>query len=269
MPSYGHFAEPFTLKLPGPLRDFARGGARAAQRALFESWLRPRVYSRGNIPANRNVVVVANLTSHFDYGLVGYALGTMGDGLVTLAAKDYFFNTPTRRFLAANLTTLIPFDRERSLQESLENALAELAAGKSVLVFPEGTRSGDGLVHEFKSGLGYLMLRSRCDVLPVYIHGTHEVLGKGSLIPRRHPVEVRIGTVISGAKLRSISEDVEGMGAYRKIAGFLQDAVLALGPRKPKPAIVKSNLGKGSTPESPDTQSSRRNARRTRVRKGA
>ena len=57
-------------------------------------------------------------------------------------------------------------------------------------MFPEGTRSADGEIHEFKSGAGFLALRSRCDVLPVLIRGTHDVLGKGSLVPRRHPVEV-------------------------------------------------------------------------------
>ena len=75
----------------------------------------------------------------------------------------------------------------------LDEALAELASGRSVLMFPEGTRSVDGKMQDFKSGAGYLALRGGCDVLPIHISGTHEVLGKGSLIPRRNPVEVRIG----------------------------------------------------------------------------
>ena len=47
----------------------------------------------GNIPSNRNVLVVANHASHLDFGLVGYALAAMGRELVVIAAKDYFFNT--------------------------------------------------------------------------------------------------------------------------------------------------------------------------------
>ena len=72
-------------------------------------------------------------------------------------------------------------------------------------MFPEGTRSPDGAMHEFKSGAGYLALRSGCDVLPIHLSGTIDVLGKGSLIPRRHPVEVRIGRVITSAELRDLA----------------------------------------------------------------
>ncbi|HEY6418848.1 MAG TPA: AMP-binding protein [Candidatus Binataceae bacterium] len=228
MPSYARFAEPYTPKLPRPLRWLGTTVARQAQRAAFESWLKPKILGRGNIPANSNVLVVANHSSHVDFGLVGYALAAMGNDLRVLAAKDYFFNTPARRFLATNFTSLIPFDRERAQLESLDDALAELSAGCSVLMFPEGTRSGDGEMQEFKSGAGYLALRSGCDVLPMHISGTFKVLGKGSLLPRRAPVEVRIGRVIGNAELRNLAESSEGMGAYRKLADFMHAAVVAL-----------------------------------------
>ena len=174
----------------------------------------------------------------------------MGDDLIVLAAKDYFFNTGARRFLASNLTTLIPFDRERAQLESLDDALAELGAGKSVLMFPEGTRSPDGTVHEFKSGVGYLALRSGCDVLPILIRGTHKVLGKGTLLPHYHDVEVRIGSVISAAKLRSVGENAEGLGAYRKLADYMRTAVVAMGTKKaPSRPTPKSPAGKGAGAE--------------------
>jgi long-chain acyl-CoA synthetase len=228
MPSYARFADPYTPLLPAAVRSMARRMLRRSQHGAFQRWLSPQILGRGNVPANRNLIVVANHSSHLDFGLVGYALGAMGDDLVVLAAKDYFFNTRARRFLASNFTSLIPFDRERAQLESLDDALAELAAGKSVLMFPEGTRSADGAIHEFKSGAGYLALRSGCDVLPVLIRGTHEVLGKGSLWPRRHPVEVRIGSIITNAAMRSISDNADAMGAYRKLADYMRRAVLEL-----------------------------------------
>jgi long-chain acyl-CoA synthetase len=228
MPSYAKFAEPHTVHLPSPLKWLGRFAVRGAERAIFDGWLKPKVLGRGNVPANRNFIVVANHSSHLDFSLVGYALGAIGDDLRVLAAKDYFFNTPARRFLAANFTSMMPFDRERAQLESLEDALAELARGRSVLMFPEGTRSADGEIHEFKSGAGFLALRSRCDVLPVLIRGTHEVMGKGSLIPRRRPVEVRIGRAITASKLREIAESSEGAGAYRKIADLMRVAVTTL-----------------------------------------
>jgi long-chain acyl-CoA synthetase len=270
LPSYARFAEPFTPMLPNPIRRLARAATRSAQRAIFAGWLKPTVLGRGNVPANRNVLVVANHSSHVDFGLVGYALGAIGDDLIVLAAKDYFFNTGARRFLASNFTTLIPFDRERAQLESLDDALAELRAGKSVLMFPEGTRSPDGTVHEFKSGAGYLALRSGCDVLPILIRGTHKVLGKGSLLPHYHDVELRIGSVISAAKLRSVSENAEGMGAYRKLADYMRTAVVAMGTKKaPLRPTPKTPAGKGAGAELAAVRSHQRApGPRVRARRG-
>jgi long-chain acyl-CoA synthetase len=240
MPSYARFAEPFTPKLPESLRTIARSALRGTQRTLFGRWLRPQILGCGNIPANRNVLVVANHASHLDFGLIGHAMGRMGDDLVVLAAKDYFFNNAPRRIFAYNFTSLIPFDRERAQLESLDDALGELATGKSVLMFPEGTRSPDGGIQEFKSGAGYLALRSGCDVLPILVRGTFHVLGKGSLIPKHHPVEVRIGRVIPNEELCTLAANSEGMGAYRKLADFMRERVIALGAR-PKPAPAKQS----------------------------
>jgi len=228
LPSYAHMAEPYTPRLPAALRRLGETVANGAQRAVLAGWLKPRIIGRGNVPANRNVLVVANHCSHFDFAIIRDALGTMGAQMVVLAARDYFFNTPLRRFVAHNFSPLIPFDRERAQLESLDQALAQLAAGRSVLMFPEGTRSADGSLQEFKSGAGYLALRSGCDVLPIHISGTHQVLGKGSVVPRRHPVEVRIGGVISNRLLREIAESADGAGAYRSVSDFLRRTVAGL-----------------------------------------
>ncbi|MGZ6195804.1 MAG: 1-acyl-sn-glycerol-3-phosphate acyltransferase, partial [Candidatus Binataceae bacterium] len=239
LPSYARFAEPFTPALPGALKRLGEAAFRSAQRLAFDGWLRPRVLGRGNVPANRNFLVVANHASHLDFALASYALGAPGRELVVLAAKDYFFNTNARRFVVSNFTRLIPFDRERAQLDSLDDAIDELEAGRSVLMFPEGTRSPDGAIHEFKSGAGYLALRGGCDVLPVRISGTYEVLGKGSIIPHRRPVEVRIGRVITNAELRALADNAEGTGAYRKLADAMRAAVLELGERIPPSGTAK------------------------------
>jgi long-chain acyl-CoA synthetase len=265
LPSYEQFARPYTVELPRPLQRLGQYATRRWLEAAFERVLRPRILGRGNIPANRNLLVVANHASHVDFGLVSYALGAMGQGLVVLAAKDYFFNNSIRRFIATNFTHLIPFDRERAQLDSLDQAMAELAAGRSVLMFPEGTRSPDGAIHDFKSGVGYLALNSGCDVLPIRIDGTHAVLGKGSLIPRRAPVELRIGTVITNADLRSLVQDVEGAGAYRRVADKLRATVIGLfqpisRPESPTQAIVKPVEGANQRRSAPEAQRGTRRA---------
>jgi long-chain acyl-CoA synthetase len=240
LPSYARFARPYTLQLPSPLKRLGEAVLHRSFDAVFDAWLKPRVMGAGNIPSNRNVLVVANHASHLDFGLAAYALDAMGRELVVVAAKDYFFNTALRRFIAANFTRLIPFDRERAQMESLDEALAELAAGRSVLMFPEGTRSPDGAIHEFKSGAGYLALHSGCDVLPLHISGTYEVLGKGRLLPRHAPVEVRIGRALTADELRQVAQGAEGAGAYRKLADYMRIAVTGLVNRPPR--VVRPRL---------------------------
>lgn len=264
-PSYAKFAEPWTPILPDPLRHLGQRLFRRTHQTLFDGWLKPAVLGRGNVPANRNLLVVANHSSHLDFALISYALGAMGRDLVVLAAKDYFFNTPARRILFSNLTTLIPFDRERAQLESLDGALAELSAGRSVLMFPEGTRTTDGEIQDFKSGAGYLALRSGCDVLPIRISGSYDVLGKGRLIPRHHPVEVRIGRVISAAELSRTAQNSEGIGAYRKVADSLREAVANLG-KAPRRALGESAhtaaaRSAGAPPDSQDDAQENRSMR--------
>ena len=238
LPSYARFAQPYTMELPAPIRRLGEFAMRKTLASAFDSWLKPRVMGRGNIPANRNFIVVANHSSHIDFGLVAHALGANGRDLVVLAAKDYFFNTALRRFAATNFTRLIPFDRERAQLDSLEQALTELAAGRNVLMFPEGTRSPDGSIHEFKSGVGYLALHAGCDVLPIHLSGTFEVLGKGKLLPRHADVEVRIGRAIASDEFRLLAQDAEGAGAYRKLADHIRRAVLAVAQRSPQASRI-------------------------------
>ncbi|MGA9725792.1 MAG: 1-acyl-sn-glycerol-3-phosphate acyltransferase, partial [Candidatus Binatus sp.] len=268
MPSYAKFAEPYTPHLPAPLKWLGRFAVRGAERAMFDGWLKPKILGRGNIPANRNFIVVANHSSHLDFSLVGHALGAVGDDIRVLAAKDYFFNTPARRFLASNFTSLMPFDRERAQLESLEDALAELAQGRCVLMFPEGTRSAEGDIHEFKSGAGLLALRSRCDVLPVLIRGTHDVMGKGSLVPRHHPVEVRIGRAITAAELRELAASSEGAGAYRKIADLMRAAVIALSGSRPKLTLTSDADTPTLNGTQPVKQARAKNARAPELPRG-
>ncbi len=255
LPSYQRFAESYTPMLARPVRQAGEAALRGVRRLVLESWLRPRVLGRGNIPFNRNVLVVANHASHLDFALVEQALYPMRP--LVLAARDYFFSTPARRFFALNFTRLVPLDRERAHLESLDAALAELRAGQSVLMFAEGTRSPDGAIHPFKSGAGYLALRGGCDVLPVRLIGTFEALGKGRLIPRRHPVEVRIGRMLSSVELAAAAESA-GRGAYRKVSELLRAAVVALGePARsgaPRPAKATHRVPAASAALAPPAQ---------------
>ena len=75
----------------------------------------------------------------------------------------------------------------------LDRADRLMRDGWSVLLFPEGTRSPDGRIHEFKRGAARLAARRGATIVPVGIAGSREVLGKGAVMPRRRPVAVVFG----------------------------------------------------------------------------
>jgi 1-acyl-sn-glycerol-3-phosphate acyltransferase len=84
----------------------------------------------------------------------------------------------------------IPIDRGKADRVALHTALDELARGKAIGVFPEGTR-GSGEMAAVQHGIAYLAVHGRCRVLPVACLGTGDALPKGARLPKRS-VRVRV-----------------------------------------------------------------------------
>jgi long-chain acyl-CoA synthetase len=223
-------AESAALEVPEPLREAAMYWLGRAQHGFYERVLTTKVTGRAHIPYNRNVIVVANHASHLDMGLVKFALGTYGSEIVSLAAQDYFFEG--NRFLSAyfeNFTRLVPMPRNGGLRQGLRKAGELIAEGKTLLLFPEGTRSTDGQVHEFKAIVGHLALEHGVDVLPLYLGGTYAALPKGAKVVRQRNVEARIGPVLEAKALERLTAGLSAVDASRKASRLIEEAVRALG----------------------------------------
>lgn len=197
------------------------------QRRFFEQVMDVRLAGEGNIPHNRNTIVVANHASHLDMGLVKYALGSYGHELVALAAEDYFFKDKWVRAFFENFTDIAPLDRKSGLRKALTQAGEHLARGKTVLIFPEGTRSPDGRMRDFMPLIGSLSLNHNVDILPLWLGGTHRALPKGSRlpIPRRRKLEARIGPALRVDQLLRKTSGFKRADAYREVAKIAQRAV--------------------------------------------
>ncbi|MBI2896685.1 MAG: 1-acyl-sn-glycerol-3-phosphate acyltransferase [Deltaproteobacteria bacterium] len=88
-----------------------------------------------------------------------------------------------------------------SARRSLEDGAAAVRNGKSIVVFPEGTRSTDGQLLEFKKGGFLLAIRAGVPVVPIAIRGSREILPKHTLLPHAGTIEVRFGEPIPTADL--------------------------------------------------------------------
>ena len=217
------------LEIPPALREAAMHWMGRAQMGFYESVLRTKVTGRAFIPHNRSTIVAANHASHLDMGLVKYALGGYGEDLVSLAAQDYFFEgNRFRKAYFENFTNLVPMTRNGSLRQALRQAGDLLEQGKTVLIFPEGTRSPDGEIHEFKASLGHLSLHHDKDILPVWLGGTHAALPKGSSVPRQRDVQARIGLPLVAADLKRLTQGLPMSEASRVVAKLAERAVVEL-----------------------------------------
>ncbi len=216
------------LTLPEPVRTWAKRWLGQGQDALYRGMLDVRVEGRNFIPHNRHTLVVANHASHLDQGLVKHALGAYGRNLMTLAAQDYFFEGKYKKAYFEQLTNLVPMSRSGSLRSALRAAGDLLDGGKTVLIFPEGTRSTDGRLRPFKAAMGHLTLRHNVDVLPIWIEGTAQVLPKGASIPKGRRVEARIGPPLLVSELKRVTRDLNTSDAARVVTRITHMAVAAL-----------------------------------------
>jgi len=92
----------------------------------------------------------------------------------------------------------ISIDREdnRKAILSVNMAADKIRNGASVLIFPEGTRSDDGIVMDFKKGGFHLALKSGCDIVPAAIIKSRDILPKGRLKINKGTIYLNIGKAI-------------------------------------------------------------------------
>jgi 1-acyl-sn-glycerol-3-phosphate acyltransferase len=161
----------------------------------------------GKWRASGGCIVVANHSSHADTAVLLAALPPKAKPVFG-AAADYWFDVPVRRFIATSLAGVLPVRRSGgSSYDALLAAVAPaLKAGRTVVIYPEGTRSTDGTIGEFRSGALRLARECGLPIVPVALTGTADVLPKGGRWAPA-PMQVRIGepvdpTTASAAELR-------------------------------------------------------------------
>ena len=147
----------------------------------------------GRWSASGGCVVVANHSSHADTAALLAALPPEARPVFG-AAADYWFDVPVRRIIATSLAGILPVGR--SGDGGYDGLLAAvgpaLSAGRIVVLYPEGTRSVDGTVGEFRSGALRLARDCGVPIVPVAIMGTADVLPKdGRYSPA--PMRVNLG----------------------------------------------------------------------------
>ncbi len=213
------------IRLPDPVARLGKRGLARAQRWFYTQALRTKVRGEAYIPQHTNFIVAANHSSHLDMGALKVALGDAGHELASLAAADYFFKNKWRRAYFKNLTNLVPMERSGSIRKSLGIAERVLRRGKSLVLFPEGTRSRTGTMSDFLPSLGYLALRADVGILPAYIEGAHDAMPVGATIPKKRDLGVYFGPFLTIDFLRELSLGLSQQEAWRLGSALTQRIV--------------------------------------------
>ena len=171
-------------------------------RALLALLYRLRMHGSENVPRTGSRLIVANHQSNFDPAVVGVLVR---DRPFLGIARDTLFNS---KLLAAYIQGFgaISIKRGESDTVAIRKAIAELAAGRCVMMFPEGTRSIDGKIGEFQRGFWLLMKKSNAVVLPVGIDGAFDAYPIGSKPKLRGYIEVIAGEPLEANELLTLGE---------------------------------------------------------------
>lgn len=211
-----------------------------ALRAVY----RPQITGGWHVPSSGPVILAANHVSFADEFFT--PLGARRQ--VVYFAKAEYFTTPglRGRAMAAFFRACghVPVERgdTRSAAAVIDIGVDVLADGRALGIFPEGTRSPDGRLHKFRTGVARLALRSGAPVVPIGLVGTRDVQPPDSRRWHRAPVEVHFGEPLefghlvaqerSARVLREVTETireqvqvlsgqdyVDSFGANVKLAG--------------------------------------------------
>jgi long-chain acyl-CoA synthetase len=224
--SRGDDAEPESdIHVPSAVAAAGKRGLGWAQRMFYKQVLDTRVVGAGHVPPHTNFIVAANHCSHLDMGAIKVALGDAGRDLTSLAAADYFFRNRYRRAYFKHFTNLVPMERSGSIRKSMDTAHEVLRRGRSMVVFPEGTRSVSGKMADFLPSLGYLALRAEVGILPAHVAGSFEALPKGAALPRARDLTVAFGPFLSADWLAVLTRGLPGQEAWRLASAFTQRVV--------------------------------------------
>jgi 1-acyl-sn-glycerol-3-phosphate acyltransferase len=164
------------------------GIARLALRSLA----RVEVTGLEEVPVEGPLIVAVNHMSNADPPLVAGWLAPALGRRPTFLAKASLFTGPVGAFMRSN--GVIPVKAGGSDVDAYRAARSLLEDGGVVVIFPEGTRSRDGVLADFRPGVALLALRTGVPVLPVGISGTDRFLGRGAGRPRIGTrIRVRVG----------------------------------------------------------------------------
>lgn len=185
-------------------------------RLIFRPW----VVGMENIPKDGAAILASNHLSFVD----SIFLPLMTKRRIYFLAKSEYFSGKglkgyfTKLFMEA--TGQLPIDRSggKASEASLNTGLRVLSEGKLLGIYPEGTRSPDGIMYRGRTGVARMILEGHVPVIPVAMIDTEKVMPIGSKLPKIRRLGIIVGEPLDFSRyqgqegdrfiLRSITDEI-------------------------------------------------------------
>ena len=176
---------------------FFRAARLWARIMVWFSFIPVKISGQKNCPVDGPLIIISNHQSMLDI----FLLLAFVPRYFRFVVKKELFKVPFMSWYMRQVGFL-SIDRQAAMKahRTLEEIKTVLQHNEAVVIFPEGTRSPDGVLKEFKRGVFDLALTTGSPILPVGINGTYKIVPKGEIIFRPVPVTMKFGTVIQVAK---------------------------------------------------------------------
>ena len=184
-----------------------------------KAYCRLRVEGLANVPRAGGAVLASNHQSFLDILLLGGCVPRH----VAFVARDTLADWRWLAFVMRQSGAVL-VKRGTSDRRALRQMADHLEAGDMVVIYPEGTRTRDGSLQEFKGGALLAARLARVPIVPVGIRGAFEAWPRGKSLPRPRKVGVRFGAPIDSAapdaqaRLVAAVQGLVGDGTYRSLA---------------------------------------------------
>lgn len=179
-----------------------------------------KAYKVERVSLSGGGIIAANHSSFLDPPLTGIAIKRP---LYYFARNTLMMSSFTRWFF--DQLNCIPVDREHLNPATFHRVTNLIKENKMMVLFPEGTRSTDGILRQGKKGTGMIVHYANTKVIPCYISGAGQALPKGAFFPRLKKIRVIYGHPIDFSQLEVTGNKRDH---YSRISDKLMEAIAQL-----------------------------------------
>ncbi len=178
-------------------------------KVVFNTYLHLRVHGSWKTMYKQypKLLIISNHSSHLDAVSIAASIPAVyWIQLYIAAAKDYFFSNPFFTFFSQHCLGAIPIDRKDKKGEAINLIVTLLTSLERMwlILFPEGTRSKDGKIHEFKRGVSMFSEKTQTPILFLYVDGNNRLWPKGQLWAKPGFLDIYLGPVHSPAPIEIV-----------------------------------------------------------------